>query len=84
MTADPGETPTGTADARMAVDLTAAPKVAAADVPPQLAATVAGFNLVFSGLDIVEVRSVAEAVSAAFSTPIRSGALIKEAGVTVS
>ncbi len=37
-----------------------------------------------SGLDVVEVRSVAEAVSAAFSTPIRSGALMKEAGVTVS
>ena len=38
MTADPGETPTGTADARMAVDLTAAPKAAAADVPPELLA----------------------------------------------
>ncbi|MGH3300505.1 MAG: ABC transporter permease subunit [Streptosporangiaceae bacterium] len=38
MTADPGETPTGTADARTAVDLTAAPKVAAADVPPEILA----------------------------------------------
>ncbi len=38
MTADPGETPTGTADASMAVDLTAAPKVAAADVPPEILA----------------------------------------------
>jgi D-xylose transport system permease protein len=34
VTADPGETPAGTADARMAVDLTAA----AADVPPELLA----------------------------------------------
>jgi len=37
-----------------------------------------------SGLDIVEVRSVAEAVSAAFPNPIQSGALIKGAGLTVS
>jgi len=37
-----------------------------------------------SGLDIVEVRSLAEAVSAAFSSPIKSGAFIKEAGVSVS
>jgi DNA repair protein RadA/Sms len=37
-----------------------------------------------SGLDVVEVRSVAEAVSAAFPNPIRSGAFIKEAGLTVS
>jgi DNA repair protein RadA/Sms len=37
-----------------------------------------------SGLDIVEVRSVAEAVSAAFSNPIRSGAFIEEAGLSVS
>ena len=37
-----------------------------------------------SGLDIVEVRTVAEAVSAAFSNPIRSGAFIEEAGVSVS
>src|SRR5215472_11444531 len=31
-----------------------------------------------SGLDVVEVRTVAEAVSAAFSSPIRSGAFIQE------
>jgi DNA repair protein RadA/Sms len=37
-----------------------------------------------SGLDVVEVRSLAEAVSAAFSSPIKSGAFIKEAGVSVS
>jgi DNA repair protein RadA/Sms len=33
-----------------------------------------------SGLDLVEVRTVAEAVSAAFPSPIQSGAFIKEAG----
>jgi D-xylose transport system permease protein len=38
VTADPSETPTGTADASTAVDLTAAPEVAAADVPPELLA----------------------------------------------
>ena len=38
MTADPGETPAGTADATMVTDLTAAPKAAAADVPPELLA----------------------------------------------
>jgi D-xylose transport system permease protein len=38
VTADPGETPTGTADARTVVDLTAAPDVAAAEVPPELLA----------------------------------------------
>src|SRR5215469_12430060 len=38
MPADPGETPAGTADAAMAVDLTAAPEAAAADVPPELLA----------------------------------------------
>lgn len=37
-----------------------------------------------TGLDAVEVRSVAEAVSAAFPSPIRSGSFIKEAGVSVS
>jgi len=37
-TADPGETPAGTADAAMATDLTAAPEAAAADVPPELLA----------------------------------------------
>jgi DNA repair protein RadA/Sms len=37
-----------------------------------------------SGLDVVEVRTLAEAVSAAFSKPIRSGAFIEEAGISVS
>jgi predicted ATP-dependent serine protease len=37
-----------------------------------------------SGLDVVEIRSLAEAVSAAFSSPIKSGAFIKEAGLSVS
>jgi DNA repair protein RadA/Sms len=37
-----------------------------------------------SGLDAVEVRTLAEAVSAAFSTPITSGAFIEEAGISVS
>ena len=37
-----------------------------------------------SGLDVVEVRTVAEAVSAAFSISIKSGGLIKEAGFSVS
>src|SRR6266853_1162215 len=32
-----------------------------------------------SGLDVVEVRTLAEAASAAFSTPMRSGVFIKEA-----
>ncbi len=38
MTADPGETSTGTADAGLAVDLTADAKVAAADIPAVLVA----------------------------------------------
>jgi len=38
VTADPGGTPTGTADASTEVDLTAAPEVAEADVPPELLA----------------------------------------------
>ncbi len=38
MTAAPGETPAGTADASVVVDLTAAPKAAAADVPPEILA----------------------------------------------
>jgi D-xylose transport system permease protein len=38
MTADPAETPAGTADAAVAADLTAAPEAAAADVPPELLA----------------------------------------------
>jgi len=37
-----------------------------------------------SGLDIVEVRTLAEAASVAFSTPMRSGAFIRGAGVSVS
>jgi len=37
-----------------------------------------------SGLDVVEVRTLAEAASAAFSTPMRSGAFIRGAGVSVS
>src|ERR1700682_3060901 len=37
-----------------------------------------------SGLDVVEGRSLAEAASAAFSTPMRSGAFIRGAGLTVS
>ena len=37
-----------------------------------------------SGLDVVEVRSLAEAVSAVFSSPIKSGAYIQGAGLTVS
>jgi D-xylose transport system permease protein len=38
VTADPRETPAGTADAAMVADLTAAPKAAEADVPPELLA----------------------------------------------
>src|SRR6266568_2260251 len=38
VTTDSGETPSGTADARKVVDLTAAAEVAAADVPPELLA----------------------------------------------
>jgi DNA repair protein RadA/Sms len=37
-----------------------------------------------SGLDVVEVRSVADAVAAAFSSPIKSGEFIREAEVPVS
>jgi DNA repair protein RadA/Sms len=37
-----------------------------------------------SGLEVVEVRTLAEAISAAFSSPIQSGAFIKEAGISVS
>ena len=37
-----------------------------------------------SGLEVIEVRTLAEAASAAFSTPMRSGALIRGAGVSVS
>jgi D-xylose transport system permease protein len=38
VTADPGETPAGTADGTVVADLTAAPEVAAAEVPPELLA----------------------------------------------
>jgi D-xylose transport system permease protein len=38
VTADPAETPAGTADAAVAADLTASPETAAADVPPELLA----------------------------------------------
>ena len=38
MTAGPGETPAGTADAKVVVDLTAAPEAGPADVPPELLA----------------------------------------------
>jgi DNA repair protein RadA/Sms len=37
-----------------------------------------------SGLEVIEVRTLAEAISAAFPPPIMSGAFIKEAGVSVS
>jgi DNA repair protein RadA/Sms len=37
-----------------------------------------------SGLDVIEVRTVADAVSAAFPSPITSGAFIEEAEVSVS
>jgi DNA repair protein RadA/Sms len=37
-----------------------------------------------SGLEVIEVRTLAEAISAAFSSPIPSGAFIKEAEVSVS
>ena len=37
-----------------------------------------------SGLEVVEVRTLAEAKAAAFSSPITSGRFIKEAGVSVS
>ena len=38
MTADPSETPAGTADTATAADLTAAPEGTAADVPPEILA----------------------------------------------
>ena len=37
-----------------------------------------------SGLEVIEVRTLAEAASAAFSSPMRSGAIIRGAGLTVS
>ena len=52
MTADPGETPTGTADATMVADLTADPEAAAADVPPGLVAQSLGQYLRGSWLQV--------------------------------
>ncbi|HSS92699.1 MAG TPA: DNA repair protein RadA [Candidatus Dormibacteraeota bacterium] len=37
-----------------------------------------------AGLEVVEVRSLAEAISAAFTPPMRSGAFIREAEVSVT
>jgi len=37
-----------------------------------------------AGLEVVEVRSLAEAIAAAFPSPMRSGAFIKEAEVSVT
>jgi DNA repair protein RadA/Sms len=37
-----------------------------------------------SGLEVIEVRTLAEAISAAFPSPIPSGAFIREAGASVS
>jgi DNA repair protein RadA/Sms len=37
-----------------------------------------------SGLEVIEVRTLAEAISAAFLSPIESGAFIKGAGISVS
>jgi DNA repair protein RadA/Sms len=37
-----------------------------------------------SGLEVIEVRTLAEAISAAFPSNIKSGAFIKEAGISVS
>jgi DNA repair protein RadA/Sms len=37
-----------------------------------------------TGLEVVEVRSLAEAISAAFLPPMRSGAFIKEAEASVT
>jgi hypothetical protein len=37
-----------------------------------------------AGLEVVEVRSLAEAISAAFPSLMRSGAFIKEAEVSVT
>ena len=52
VTADPGETPAGTADAGIVVDLTAAPKVAEAEVPPELLAQSLGQYLRASWLRV--------------------------------
>jgi DNA repair protein RadA/Sms len=37
-----------------------------------------------SGLEVIEVRTLADAMSVAFSSPIQSGAFIEEAGISVS
>jgi DNA repair protein RadA/Sms len=37
-----------------------------------------------SGLEVIEVRTLAEAISAAFPSHIKSGAFIREAGISVS
>src|SRR5207245_8366354 len=37
-----------------------------------------------SGLEVVEVRTLAEAISAAFSSPMKSGAFIREAEASVT
>jgi D-xylose transport system permease protein len=52
VTADPGETPAGTADATMVADLTADPEAAAADVPPGLVAQSLGQYLRGSWLQV--------------------------------
>jgi D-xylose transport system permease protein len=52
VTADPGETPAGTADATIVADPTAAPKGAAADVPPGLLAQSLGQYLRAWGLQL--------------------------------
>jgi len=36
-----------------------------------------------AGLDVIEVRTLAEAISAAFPSPMKSGAFIKEPEVSV-
>jgi hypothetical protein len=36
------------------------------------------------GLDVVEVRTLAEAISAAFSSPMKSGVFIREAEASVT
>jgi len=52
VTTDSGETPSGTADAGMEADLTAAPEAAAADVPPALLAQSLGQYLRASWLQV--------------------------------
>ena len=52
VTTDPGETPSGTADAGLVADLTAAPEAAAADVPPALIAQSLGQYIRASWLQV--------------------------------